>query len=579
MHRKDRKPLDVIANDSDEDSQQESVKVPDMNDYYIHTDLEITSSDDKNFSDSEDNKSSLSRTASFFRGGSRVSCKSDEKSEINNSHRSFMGRMSEFFHRDRKKRLNSASSSLSNKGTQRANFLTDEYDKDYKYSPNLIESLDKDSNESYISSARFEMNSIEGMNPMIKETPLTPITNDIKIASELNNHVRNSNSNNYYSTQLTDTYSNFYNFYESLNIGTLSKENNTDLNSLMRQIKIMWDNNQIKINTLQEENLDLVQKIDSLKTENSKIQAQFEQSVQSQTKLANKYKQYVDILDILLDICNKEACPNEDPSNIHKTIKNPDFNKLVEIVKNGPTWRKHSIQLQQENQDLKENNRQLTTEIKNSKDQLEDKVYKSVKSQFERKMNKLEECIEEHKEKSDLLEQRNLETINKYKNEKQKVANIRNEIQLLTTKVQLLDCQKNESLQFMSQFMNSFSNYVDKDIVFDYNILLESLISKLNLGFLLQFDDGISETHFQKIETQLHQFYQEIAVGKFMDQMISRFIRTEGTNNILNNNLETLGQQCDDQKKYIDDLRYYVKRLKKRLKEHERLNFNNVPVQ
>ncbi|KAG0663588.1 hypothetical protein C6P45_000836 [Maudiozyma exigua] len=194
-------------------------------------------------------------------------------------------------------------------------------------------------------------------------------------------------------------------------------------------------------------------------------------------------------------------------------------------------------------------------------------------------MDKLEECIEEHKEKNELLEQRNLETINKYKNEKQKILNTRNERDILANRIQLLDCQKNESLQFMSQFMNSFSNYVDKEIVFDYNILLESLTSKLNMEFLLEFDDAISGADLEKIETQLHQFYQEVAVGKFMHQMISQFIKTEGTNNILNNHLENLVQQCDDQKKYINDLRYYVKRLKKRLKEYERLNSNNIVAQ
>lgn len=417
MQRKSEKLLDVISNDSNEYVPLESAKTPDLNDYSIHTDMDVTSSDEQ-FNNGDDDKLSLSRASSFFRSGSKGSYKSNDNSEVNKSHHSFRGLFSGLFHKDKTKRSNSASSSLSNKGIQRGNFLNDEYDDGNGRTSRLDDFLEENSDESSISQVPFNMSSPQNMEKMTKDTPLTPITTDVKMSSQLNNYVHNTGSDNYYSTQLTNTYSKFYNFYESLNIGTLSRENNTDLDSLMRQIKITWDNNQSKVHTLEEKKLYLIEKIDSLEIENSKMQSQLEQNVQSHTKLANKYKKYVDTLNVLLETYNDETDSDQEHSRIYKTKKNQDFNKLIEIVKNGPTWRKHNIQLQQENQDLKENNRQLTTKVKNSNDQLEDQVYESLKTQFERKMDKLEECIVEHKEKSELLEKRNLETINKYKNEK-----------------------------------------------------------------------------------------------------------------------------------------------------------------
>ncbi|KAG0663587.1 hypothetical protein C6P45_000835 [Maudiozyma exigua] len=334
MHSRNGKHLDVISNDSEGCLSNENTKTPNLSDYQIHTDTEETSSDD-NFNNNVDS-SSISRASSLFRGRSKGSHISNNDSDSEKPHRSFSELLSSIFHKNKTRNSNPVSSSFATTETHRENFLNDEYQDDENYASNLDNLLYQDIEKSPSSQISFNMNSSHDADQMDKDTPLTPNTNDNKVTSQFNNGVRVTNSDSYYSNKLTNTYSKFYNFYESLDIGTLSQENNTDIDSLMRHIKIIWDNKQNKINSLQEVNLSLEQKVDVLQRKNSNIQSQLEEKNQSHNNLADKYKKCTAIFYKLVETCNNEIDSDQEENYHSKTKNNQDFNKLIEIVQNAP---------------------------------------------------------------------------------------------------------------------------------------------------------------------------------------------------------------------------------------------------
>ncbi|SMN21874.1 similar to Kazachstania africana KAFR_0C01340 hypothetical protein [Maudiozyma saulgeensis] len=595
--------IDVISSDTDNNIEPSGVILPKESDYEINTDYEESSSDQQ---DSKSFASSFGSSSFGLSGLENVSGTNSEKKRLV---RRVLSHLKEKF----KSKPHKSTSDV----TERNNFLNDEsLEKESQLEPDQLKSstpinfhtetfpyLDilkddppiksskneeryqnmfakynevrKPSDSSH-SNTSFNMGDersiVEGRGSFLfTESPLTPQENESN-AKLLGKATYDTNTlDTHYQKEICGKIQGICRKFgieetTSPSQQIMTIEVNSNMATLLDQILLEASSTLENVSTLKNEvykasiakeeltkRLYIVEKELVVKKEGMRTE------LQNRDTLLEKYKSKKDQINELFELT--EPSTKKDVSDTEK------LKTLFNILETHSLLKTKIASLYNENTGLKEMCRTLKMEVQNSKDELEDKTYEAIKSQFQKVIFKLEQCIEEYKGRGELLQERYMGTVDMYNEEREKVIGLRKEKKILGSQIQLLDCQKNESLQFMSQFMNSFSNYVDKNVMFEYNILLESLTSKLNIEFLSSFTDFQFTDHFEKIETQLHEFYQEVATNKFMDQLISQFVQTIGTNNILSSQLESLDRKCNDQVEYINELTHYIKKLKRRKKQ------------
>lgn len=303
-------------------------------------------------------------------------------------------------------------------------------------------------------------------------------------------------------------------------------------------------------------------------TEYNKLENKINYANSELKELTKTNKQMVRELKKLDKIFEELGIDEDSSTNEAKKV-----DKLYEVLKGIFEGKvktdKLNDQLRNANYELLKEYRKMKTVYQNEKDKQEDQTIDARTTEFEENIEYLEEQIEQYKQTIDFLQQSNNKRQDNYHSERLKVLDLRKEKNILNYQIQLMECFKKESLQFMSQLMNSFSNCVDSDVLYEYDFYLKNLNNKVNVTVHNNLNDLTIATEVKAIENQVHSFYQDVAKPKFLDQIISKYITSVRSNNFLSDQLEVLEQKHTDQTQYVQRLTQYIKKMKRHKKEKE----------
>ncbi|CCF57128.1 hypothetical protein KAFR_0C01340 [Kazachstania africana CBS 2517] len=175
--------------------------------------------------------------------------------------------------------------------------------------------------------------------------------------------------------------------------------------------------------------------------------------------------------------------------------------------------------------------------------------------------------LSDYKDTINYLKQTNKKLQDAYHNERLKVLDHRKEIQRLKYSVQLIDCYRSESLQFMSQLMCAFRDCVSEDTICDYDLYLKSLNSMHSLADIISANKLTIEAKLNTIEKQVSKFYQEIASPKFLDQVVASYASAVKTSSFLNEEVNELKRSLEEEHERNQFLSHSLNKAKRLITE------------
>lgn len=167
----------------------------------------------------------------------------------------------------------------------------------------------------------------------------------------------------------------------------------------------------------------------------------------------------------------------------------------------------------------------------------------------------------------ELLKIGNLKIQENFHRERRKVLDLRKEDKMLKMQIQLIECHRSESLQFMSHLMFYYRGIVSDETLTQFASYLKKLnateyLTNNNLG------EAAMEAQFKDCETQVVKFYNEIAKQLFLDQIVAKHVSYMRSNNFLSSQLAGL-------RKHINDYEQYVSRLLKEILTQKNIQEKN----
>lgn len=167
----------------------------------------------------------------------------------------------------------------------------------------------------------------------------------------------------------------------------------------------------------------------------------------------------------------------------------------------------------------------------------------------------------------ELLKMGNLKIQENFHRERRKVLDLRKENKMFKMQIQLIECHRSESLQFMSHLMFYYRGIVSDETLTQFAAYLKKIngseySTSSNLG------DAAMEAQFKDCETQVVKFYNEIAKQLFLDQIVAKHVSYMRSNNFLSSQLAGL-------RKHINDYEQYVNRLLKEILTQKNIQEKN----
>ncbi|SCU91315.1 LAFA_0F03026g1_1 [Lachancea sp. 'fantastica'] len=137
-----------------------------------------------------------------------------------------------------------------------------------------------------------------------------------------------------------------------------------------------------------------------------------------------------------------------------------------------------------------------------------------------------------------------------------KLEECRRELELAQGQLELLNCHKTESLQFMAQIMMSFKNALCEETLQQCDAYLESISSnQLFTCALLQGANGVYKDQWKqqaiRERDQVADFYRHFAKTNLLDQIFAKYVSYMRSNRFLSQQLRGLRQKEHDHEEYI----------------------------
>lgn len=401
-------------------------------------------------------------------------------------------------------------------------------------------------------------------------TPITPVEKYNEVLKSTTNQFQKLIPRNefladsFYLSENSISYRNVYNIFEKI-----SKYNNLKITH--ESLKTM-NLNELSTNLLGS-TIKLLEKMELSAKENIQLKLKLEGKAYEDTNLLEeraiqrlkseliqkrKTEKKIKKLKKLVSFIDVKVEPEEtddDLDEISKTLKIA-FEEIDKV--------------EEENKKLKSTYKTLKSEYNKLKLESIEKSEKHENAIESEKM--LKQLQEENRVKVDSLKDTNKGLKKNYQSERSKVLQLRKEVFFLKYRIQLIDCYRTESLQFMSQFMSCFRNCVDEDALSEYDSSLKNLNRISDLTVMVS-DDSLLEETFKLLEGEVFHFYEDVAKAKFLDQIVSKYVTCMGSYSVINGNLEQSQEKYSKLKRYSHRLHHENRRLKRQIEDINNIGY------
>ncbi|SCW01546.1 LAFE_0E02058g1_1 [Lachancea fermentati] len=248
----------------------------------------------------------------------------------------------------------------------------------------------------------------------------------------------------------------------------------------------------------------------------------------------------------------EETCKNDLKLKADEADKNlTDFNNVKEELS--------SLTMKYKN--LEFDHQLVKEQHESSRDRLCDLVHsltehESIERQLREKVTQLETNSVKSDNKISDLKRANGRIQQDYHRERRKVLDLRKDLKLLTSQLELIGCHKDEALQFMAQLMMSYRSILSADTMTECDTYLQSLNSNTLFNNMM-FDPNTSlneqllKEQGEEERLRVITFYRQFAKVQLLDQVVAKHISYMRSNSFLSQQLRGLRKQLQDNEEYI----------------------------
>ncbi|CAR26288.1 hypothetical protein ZYGR_0H00970 [Zygosaccharomyces rouxii] len=347
-----------------------------------------------------------------------------------------------------------------------------------------------------------------------------------------------------------------------------TKEFDETLADLQRE-RAKQDSSQANQETLQSKQDSLQNKLDCLEADNKTINCEFQSSKKEYDIMKAKYDFVESQYQTLRSECDAIRAKHESMQTNHHSME-----EQYESLRAAHESLKLQFDTVQndykttifDNEIIHEKNNILTTRLsdlvgsmnKGGNDERDMKC--SNQESFSNKLRRSENIIE-------LLKVGNLKIQDNFRSERSKVLDLRKDNKTLRKQIQLTECYRIQSLQFMSHLMLYYRGIVTDETLASFEFHLKTIS---NFGSITEFmvEDDATEKKMKDHETMIVKFYNEIAKESFLDQIVTKHVSYMRSNNFLSNQLSGL-------KKQMSEYEEYANRLLQEIETHRKTNDKN----
>ncbi|GAV52268.1 hypothetical protein ZYGR_0AG02590 [Zygosaccharomyces rouxii] len=179
---------------------------------------------------------------------------------------------------------------------------------------------------------------------------------------------------------------------------------------------------------------------------------------------------------------------------------------------------------------------------------------------FSNKLRRSENIIE-------LLKVGNLKIQDNFRSERSKVLDLRKDNKTLRRQIQLTECYRTQSLQFMSHLMLYYRGIVTDETLASFEFHLKTINSFGSITESMVGDDA-TENMMKDHEAMIFKFYNEIAKESFLNQIVTKHVSYMRSNNFLSSQLSGF-------KKQLSEYEEYANRLLLEIETHRKTNDKN----
>lgn len=169
----------------------------------------------------------------------------------------------------------------------------------------------------------------------------------------------------------------------------------------------------------------------------------------------------------------------------------------------------------------------------------------------------------------ELLKIGNLKIQDNFRAERNKVLDLRRENKVLRKQLQLTECYRSQSLQFMSHLMLYYRGIVTEETLATFNFHLKA-ITEFSFVTDATQDNLEVESKMKECETAIISFYTKVAKESFLDQIITKHVSYMRSNNFLSSQLSGLRKQISDYEDYVSRLLQEIETCKKVQEKNQR---------
>ncbi|GCE97254.1 hypothetical protein ZYGM_004710 [Zygosaccharomyces mellis] len=313
----------------------------------------------------------------------------------------------------------------------------------------------------------------------------------------------------------------------------------------------------------------LQNKLDLLEDKNKTINTEFLSSEKEFDALKAKYEFIESQYQMLRIECNSVRAKHESiQTNYHSMEKQYEFLRTE--------YESLKLQFDSVQNDYKttifdyeiihEKNNILTTRLSDlvgsmNKTGNDDRTMKDNNQEsLSNKLRRSENIIE-------LLKVGNLKIQENFRSERSKVLDLRKAKKILKRQIQLTECYRTQSLQFMSHLMLYYRGIVTDEALATFEFHLKTINS---FGPITEYtaEDDILEKMMKDHEVIIFKFYNEVAKESFLNQTVTKHVSYMRSN-------EFLSSQLSGFKKQISEYEEYTNRLLKEIETHQMTNDKN----
>lgn len=181
---------------------------------------------------------------------------------------------------------------------------------------------------------------------------------------------------------------------------------------------------------------------------------------------------------------------------------------------------------------------------------------------FVNRMRRYENIVE-------LLKVGNLKIQDNFRTERNKVLDLRKANKIFKKQLQLTECYRIQSLQFMSHLMLYYRGLVKDETLANFEFHLRNISS---FGSITEYmvQDNETEKRFAEHQELVVKFYSVVAKESFLDQVVTKHVSYMRSNNFLSNQLSSSKKQIADYEEYANRLLQEIETSKKNNEKNQK---------